>query len=252
MELTNNLIKAIHMLSQKKRRDEDGCFVAEGTKCVLDTVEHFKCRHLFASKAWIDSHVAETRCFGFVEATRVQLDRMSMLKTPSDVLAVYDKPDWTLNADEIADSLTLVLDGVQDPGNLGTIMRIADWFGIRNIVCSEDTADVYNPKVVQATMGAIARVRVFYCGLDEFLSQFPDLPVYGTFLDGDDIYAAPLSEAGLLIMGNEGRGISPKVEQLVNRRLFIPPYPGGVATSESLNVGMATAIAVSEFRRRIR
>ena len=151
-------------------------------------------------------------------------------------------------------ALVLALDDVPDPGNMGTIVRLADWFGIRDIVCSEATADCFNPKVVQATMGAIPRVRVHYLPLSGLLEKAlsDGIPVYGTFLDGDDIYGAELSADGILVMGNEGKGIGPDVEKCVSRRLYIPSYPGGTATSESLNVAVATAVACAEFRRRLR
>lgn len=148
--------------------------------------------------------------------------------------------------------LVLALDGVQDPGNLGTIIRLADWFGISHIICSMDTADAYSPKTVMATMGAIARVRVHYVDLPRLLAECgADVPVYGTFLDGTDIYAEPLSAAGVVVMGNEGNGISDAVAQSVNRRLFIPSFPADRPTSESLNVAIATAITCAEFRRRM-
>jgi TrmH family RNA methyltransferase len=147
-------------------------------------------------------------------------------------------------------SLCLALDDVQDPGNLGTIIRIADWFGIEDIFCSRGTVDVYNPKVVQATMGAIARVRVHYVDLPEFIASMGSTPVYGTFLDGKDMYGCQLSGNGLIVMGNEGNGISGEIERMVNNKLYIPNYPAERATSESLNVAVATAIVCAEFRRR--
>ena len=141
---------------------------------------------------------------------------------------------------------------MQDPGNLGTIIRIADWFGIRQLFCSPDTADCYNPKVVQATMGSLARVNISYCQLDHLIESLPpDVPIYGTLLDGDNIYEADLQKGGLLVMGNEGNGISPELRQRVTHRLLIPPYPGDRQTAESLNVATATAICCAEFRRRI-
>jgi len=146
--------------------------------------------------------------------------------------------------------LCLALDEVQDPGNLGTIIRIADWFGIEHIFCSQGTADVYNPKVVQATMGALARVHVHYVNLSELIDSLPDIPVYGTFLDGTNIYEQELSQTGIIVMGNEGNGISPEVRKVINRRLYIPNYPANRPTSESLNVAVATAITCAEFRRR--
>ena len=176
--------------------------------------------------------------------------RMSQFSTPSDVIAVYDLPEYTLDISDLANELTIVLDTVQDPGNLGTIIRIADWFGVKNIVCSDTTVDAFSHKVIQATMGAISRVKVHYCDLDEFLTEASGLPIYGTYLEGSNIYDANLKDSGLLIMGNEGRGISPKLEKYVTHKLHIPSFPPDCTTSESLNVGVATAIAVSEFRRR--
>ena len=140
----------------------------------------------------------------------------------------------------------------QDPGNLGTIIRLADWFGIEDIFCSTGTVDVFNPKTVQATMGAIARVKVHYCDLPKLISSLKGIPVYGTFLDGNIIYSETLSANGLIVMGNEGNGISREVEALINRRLYIPNYPQERETSESLNVAIATAVVCAEFRRRLR
>ena len=142
-----------------------------------------------------------------------------------------------------------MLDGVQDPGNLGTIARVADWFGIRHIICSPDTADIYNPKAVQATMGALARVKFYYTELAMVLSQYSG-PIYGTFLDGNNIYKEELSRNGIIVMGNEGKGISQRTREMINRRLLIPNYPEGTLTTESLNVAIATSIVCAEFRRR--
>ena len=148
--------------------------------------------------------------------------------------------------------LTIALDGVQDPGNLGTIIRIADWFGISDIICSHDTVDAFSPKVVQATMGSIARVHIHYADLENLIKALPDnYPVYGTFLDGSDLYDKQLSAGGIIVMGNEGKGISQPVRALVNQRLLIPNYPKGRKTADSLNVAIATAITCAEFRRRI-
>jgi TrmH family RNA methyltransferase len=147
--------------------------------------------------------------------------------------------------------LSLVLDGIQDPGNMGTIVRVADWFGIEDIICSPDTADIYNPKTVQATMGAIARVKVHYTNLKDFLQKHNHLPIYGTFLEGKNIYCESLSENGFIVMGNEGNGIRPETEKAINRKLFIPSFPFEREASESLNVGVATGIICGEFRRRL-
>jgi TrmH family RNA methyltransferase len=161
-------------------------------------------------------------------------------------------PSSVLNKDDLKNKLSLVLDSVQDPGNLGTIIRIADWFGIENIICSQDSVDVYNPKVVQSTMGAIFRVKTHYMPLEELFSMNEDLqlPVYGTLLDGDNIYSKDLSQSGLIIMGNESKGINPVYQSFITDKLFIPFYPEGQKRSESLNVGIATAIVCAEFRRQ--
>ena len=173
-----------------------------------------------------------------------------MLKTPQQVLAVFRQPEYVLNTSILRDSLCLALDDVQDPGNLGTIIRLADWFGIEHIICSSNTVDIYNPKTVQATMGGIARVKTYYTPLPDLIRSLGDIPVYGTFLDGKNIYGQPLSRNGLIVMGNEGNGISKEVEALINQKLYIPNYPQERETSESLNVAIATAIVCAEFRRQ--
>lgn len=250
MNITNNLIKLISSLSQKKYRTENGCFTVEGTKCVRDTWEHFNCRWIVATNSWYERFGHSGMLNKVYIATKQQMERMTNFSTASDVIAVYDLPEYDLNEDEVRNGLTLVLDTIQDPGNLGTIIRIADWYGIKNIICSDTTVDVFNHKVIQATMGAISRVKVHYRDLEEFFSQDWNLPVFGTYLDGKNIYERELSDKGFIIMGNEGKGISPKLEEFVTDRLFLPAYPMNVETSESLNVGVATAITVSEFRRR--
>ncbi|MCM1504991.1 MAG: RNA methyltransferase [Muribaculum sp.] len=251
--MTNRLRKMVASLDGAKERRESGLFVVEGTKCVLDTLKYFQSRYIFATKAWQLRYRNEITEFGdaITNAARADLERMSHLSTPPQVLAVYEMPKYELSEAEFKSNLTLVLDRIQDPGNLGTIIRVADWFGIRQIICSEDTVDVFSPKVVQATMGAISRVRVLYIDLVEFLKKYgDDTPCYGTFLYGQDIYNAKLADSGFIVMGNEGQGISDSVAACVGSRLWIPSYPKNAVTSESLNVGTATAITLSEFRRR--
>ena len=190
-----------------------------------------------------------------IHVTEEELTRASFLKTPQEVMAVFEYGDeGACDTSLPLTELCLALDEVQDPGNLGTIIRMADWFGIRHIYCSPATADAYNPKVVQATMGALARVRLHYTPLPALLDELKGqgVPLYGTFLDGEDLYEKSLTPHGLIIMGNEGNGISSEVATYVNERLFIPNYPLGVETSESLNVATATAIICAEFRRRMR
>jgi TrmH family RNA methyltransferase len=186
-----------------------------------------------------------------IEVSGEELTRASLLKTPQDVLAVFEQPQYTTNPEVLSSALCLALDDVQDPGNLGTIIRLADWFGIEHIFCSQGTVDVYNPKVIQATMGAIGRVKIHYLPLKEFILSLPnDYPIYGTFLNGENLYEKPLKTAAMIIMGNEGNGISPEIEKLVSDKILIPNFPAGRETSESLNVAVATAITCAEFRRQ--
>lgn len=249
--LSKNKIKYIHSLELKKNRQADNVFVAEGPKVVGDLMVLAAPRLLFATAEWLAAHGARLRPEDteIAEVTEDELRKISFLQHPQKVLAVFEQQKTTADAFR-RDELTICLDGVQDPGNLGTIIRIADWFGIRTIICSQDTADVYNPKVVQATMGSIARVRVAYTDLDAFLGSMPDeMPVYGTLLDGKNIYGQQLTPHGILVMGNEGKGISPSVRRYLNRSLFIPNFSANSETAESLNVAVATAIVCSEFRR---
>lgn len=251
--LSKNKQKLIRQMSLKKHRDELGLFLAEGPKVVGDLLGHFPCRLLAATAEWLEEH-PEAKADEVVEVSADGLQQASLLKTPRDVLALFARPADSLEnlAAVPARSLTLALDGVQDPGNVGTILRVADWFGIEDVFCSIDTADAFSPKTVQATMGALARVRVHYINdMEAFLSSLPKgVPVYGTFLDGDDVYRQPLSHHGVIVMGNEGNGISASVARCVNHRLLIPSFPPERPTSESLNVAIATAVVCAEFRRR--
>lgn len=248
--LTNRIRKEVASLGDARSRRESGCFVAEGSKCVRDTWGHFECVHLFATLRWYDENRSRLAGFEPIVVSHGEIGRMSQLKTPGEVIAVYRIPERQFEAERFSSGLAIALDGVQDPGNLGTIMRVADWFGVENILCSPDTVDCFNPKVVQATMGAIARVNVVYADLCEAFGQLPGVPLFGTFLDGNDIYKERLPESGIIVMGNEGKGISRGVSGIINNRLLIPSYPAGRQTSESLNVAMATGIVLSEFRRR--
>ncbi len=250
MQLSKNHIKLIQSLALKKHRDALGLFVAEGDKCVADLLPLLSCSLLVATQQFLD-RVSVSPSVQVVATDHVSLQKASLLNAPQQAIAVFAKPDRSLLADDLLSGLTLMLDTVQDPGNLGTIVRIADWFGISRIVCSPATADVFNPKTVQATMGAIGRVPVFYTPLLPLLQSLQNkVPVFGTFLEGDNIYQASLPSSAVILMGNEGKGISPEVAQMVSSKLFIPNFPVGVPTSESLNVAVATAITCSEFRRR--
>ncbi|MGL5273233.1 MAG: TrmH family RNA methyltransferase [Phocaeicola sp.] len=248
--LSKNKIKLIRSLESKKKRNEEALFVAEGPKLVGDLLGHFECKLIVATCNWLKEHIKINGC-EYIEVTQEELSKASFQKTPQEVLALFKQPNYTCSANAAKEGLCLALDDVQDPGNLGTIIRIADWFGIEHIFCSIGTVDVYSPKTIQATMGALARVKVHYVDLPRFLSSLEDTPLYGTFLDGDVIYTESLSKNGVIIMGNEGKGVSSEVEKQVNKRLYIPNYPSDKESSESLNVAVATAIVCAEFRRQL-
>ncbi len=252
--ISKNKIKYIHSLEMKKNRDREGVFVAEGPKCVGDLLEACQAVTVIGTADWISAHRTALTAQGCetIQVEEADLQKASFLKCPQQVVAIFKQKHRELIPGEMADKLILALDGVQDPGNLGTIVRIADWFGIADIVCSRDTADIYNPKVVQSTMGSIARVNVHYTDIVQFIGSMPDTtPVYGTMLEADDMYAQALSGNGIIIMGNEGKGISQDVRRHITHGLRIPSYPAGRPTAESLNVAIATAIVCAEFRRRM-
>ena len=252
--LSKAKIKLIQSLEHKKKRREEQLFVAEGPKVVGDLLPYFTCHLIVATPAWLARN-PQVKASEIIEVTPDELRKASFLKAPQDVLALFALPNATASPSVAATELCLALDDVQDPGNLGTIIRLADWFGIRHIFCSIGTTDAFSPKTVQASMGAIARVSVHYTNLTELLTTLreahPSTPIYGTFLDGNNLYHESLSPHGIIVMGNEGNGISPTTEQLVTHKLLIPNYPEGCPTSESLNVAIATAITCAEFRRRM-
>ena len=241
--ITKAEIQSIKALADKRGRVEQGAFIAEGEKLVAELrASHLAVRKVYATKPlFADAEVIAER----------DMERISQLKTSNSTLAVVEIPRYNLADAKPDKNLVLALDRVQNPGNLGTIIRLADWFGITDIVCSVDSADCFNPKVVQATMGAIIRVRVHYTDLQRWLSEqrSKGVKIYGTFLDGENIYKTEKGSCGVIVMGNEGQGISPECEQSVTHRLYIPPYPADNPGSESLNVAIATAITCSEFRR---
>ena len=248
--LSKNKIKYIRSLDMKKNRKEERAFVAEGHKLVGDLLGHFVCKLIVATRSWLDRNT-NVNALEIIEVTQEELSRASLQKTPQEVLAIFEQPSYDMQPDVGFHSLCLALDDIQDPGNLGTIIRLADWFGIEHIFCSMGTVDVYNPKTIQATMGALARVKLHYCDLSSLITSLTNVPVYGTFLDGDNMYEKELAPYGLIVMGNEGNGVSAEVANLVNERLYIPNYPPHRDTSESLNVAMATGIICAEFRRRM-
>ena len=274
-------IQQIRGLERKKNRLEERLFVAEGPKLVGELLATMHPNYVAATEEWLE---ANRKRLGNIEVDLVsetELQRASLLQHPQEVIALFPLPEWEASLADVAPhELCLALDGVQDPGNLGTITRLADWFGIHHIFCSSDCADIFNPKATQATMGAIARVQLHYIDLltelhtlDKEVNKAKSLPltgemegwgskslplkgeqegvpVYGTFLDGTNIYEQELSHNGVIIMGNEGRGIKKETAALVSHRLLIPPYPADRTTVESLNVAIATAIICAEFRRR--
>lgn len=240
--VSKNQIKLITALQQKKYRKQEGLFIAEGIKVIQELLNsNFELHHLYTTN---EESIDFLKQVNTTLITEAELKKISALTTPNECLAVFkippaEKVDYT--------ELTVALDDVRDPGNLGTIIRLCDWFGVKQLICSEQCADVYNPKVVQATMGSLARVNVVYANLQEFLSESA-LPVYGTFMDGNNIYTMNLPEKGIIIMGNEANGISEAVGQMVSQRISIPRF-GDLQKTESLNVATATAIILSEFRR---
>jgi len=251
--ISKNQIKYIHQLELKKFRKQEGLFIAEGHKVVGDLLRAgFKPRQIFAVQDWITDNSSQLSVLDsqLSEVNLEELTRLSLLQHPQQVLALFPIPDeQTILSPKNA--LSILLDNVQDPGNLGTIIRIADWFGIDTIYCSLGTVDAWNPKVVQATMGSIARVHIKYVDPQLLFDSLPDkFPVYGTFLDGDNIYTQQLSQQGIIVMGNEGNGISDAVRSRVTHKLLIPDFHKG-DTADSLNVAIATAITCSEFRRRM-
>ncbi len=242
-----NEIKFVKSLEQKKFRDQYGMFIVEGEKIVAEAE---------------NSSFEVDRVYRISEIGEAAMARMSLLHSPSPALAVVRKPkemEFDLKSpsgQELSRGLYLALDGIRDPGNMGTILRIADWFGINAVFASEDSVDVFNPKVVQSTMGAVFRVRFRYCDIPGLCRSVSGSggSVYGTFLDGEDIYSKELRTGvdapALIIIGNEAKGISPEVGETVTERLYIPSYPRGEQGSESLNAAVATAITIAEFRRR--
>lgn len=249
--LSKNQLKLVRSLELKKNRKKEGLFVAEGPKVVGDLLRAGYVPHSIfmvqGSGFMVQGSGARVQVSSFL-VTDDELRKLSFLQHPQEVLALFEIPQsqkLTANSQKLA----IALDGIQDPGNLGTIIRIADWFGITTIYCSEDTADCYNPKVVQATMGSLAHINIVYTDLEALLRQY-DGPIYGTLLDGQNIYQQELSSEGIIVMGNEGNGISPAIRQLVTHKLLIPNYNPSSETAESLNVAIATAITCAEFRRR--
>ena len=240
--VSKNQIKLISSLHQKKFRQSNELFIAEGVKVIQELLDaSFEVEHIYVTSPIF----TELSANKFSLISDDELKKMSALTVPNNCLAVFKMP---VQKPVVLEGLILALDSIRDPGNLGTIIRICDWFGIRQIICSPDTVDLYNPKVIQATMGSIARVNCVYTELLPILEQ-SDLPVFGTFMDGENIYKSDLADQGIIVMGNEANGISAAVESFVKSRIAIPRF-GDLQQTESLNVATATAIILSEFRRK--
>ena len=250
MSLSKNKISYIQSLKQKKYRNQYNTFVAEGSKLIFDLLPHMQCQLLVLADDMKENVSTGYEVEETIIATVIEIKKASHLTTPPDAIAVFYQTQHDFTKIDLTHKLSLILDGVQDPGNLGTIIRIADWFGIENIFCSHDTVDVYNTKTVQATMGALSRVNIHYANIIELIAQHSNSPIYGTFLNGENIYKETLTPEGFIVMGNEGKGIRPEIEQLITHRLYIPSFSTNNTTSESLNVAVATSVVCSEFRRR--
>ncbi len=251
--LSKNTIKHIQSLSIKKYRTQFLEFIAEGEKIIHELLlSDIHIKSIYATPQWLDKNKNELqKADEYRAVNEIELKKISNLSTPNEVLIVCKIPKNELNIDYLKNELSIVLDNVQDPGNFGTIIRLADWFGIKNIICSKESADCYNPKVIQATMGSITRVKIHYedlVSLFEKLSIQTKLPVYGALLNGKNIYEQKLSSHGIIIMGNESNGISNEIRSFIKQPLFIPSFNSNKEI-DSLNVAMATAIICSEFKR---
>lgn len=239
--VSKNQIKRITSLLQKKNRKQEQLFFVEGVKGVQELLDsNFELVELFTTNNELFS-VDKSKVYAITES---ELQKISALTTPNTCLALFKIPAAVSFEEK---GLLVALDDVRDPGNLGTIIRLCDWFGIKTLYCSEESVDVYNPKVVQATMGSISRVNVVYGNLEKLLSE-TKLPVFGTFMDGKNIYKEQLPSEGIIVMGNEANGISKPIENLISQRIAIPRF-GDLQATESLNVATATAIILSEFKR---
>ena len=249
--------KVVKSLSTSKGRRNEHAFVTERTKNVLELLNSsFRLRWLIAGNLWFESHkelhVDSGKC---LIATRADMERMTSLNTPSEVIAVFELPEAPTDIIFHKSKLYLALDAIQDPGNLGTIIRLADWFGVDTILAGAGTVDAFNPKCIISSMGSISRVKVFECNLEKTIAtaRHEGLNIWGTFMDGTSIYDIDSNQrsGGIIVMGNEGNGISPHIAELVSKRITIPSFPPGSEGPESLNVAMATAIILSEFRRTL-
>ena len=245
-------IKRVKSLQQKKFREEEHCFVAETPKIVEEILNSaWPVEAVYGLKSWIDANWKRFARHTLEEVSPKELERISGLQTPNQVLAVVKKPNISLDLETVFSDTCLMLDDIRDPGNLGTILRIADWFGIKNVVCSDESVEYTNPKCIQASMGSFLRVSVHYGGLAQFLSdKNVDVPIYGSFMEGENIYQTELSSKACMVIGNEAHGISKSLEPLITKKIHIPSFSNEPNHAESLNASIATAIFCSELKRR--
>ena len=250
--ISKNQIKHIQSLHSKKNRDQDGLFIIEGIKLVTEFISQskFNVKEVFAIPEYINNHKSGLvkNHIAFTEITEEELKKVSLQTTPNKALAIVNVAKQELNTPLLNTSTTLYLDDIRDPGNLGTIIRIADWFGIKQIICSSNCTELYNPKTLQASMGAVLRVNVITHNFEELLPQLKDMPIYGAVLEGKNIYTSQLKN-GLIIIGNEANGISNEVLKHITHRITIPAANSN--GSESLNAANACAIICSEFHRQL-
>jgi len=250
--ISKNKIKLIQSLAKKKGRDDSGLFIAEGDKLIAELIKaNFLIEYLISTNELLS--VENQKNCEIITTTESEMKKISLLKTAPSLLAIVKQPAIFTHINPLPDDLILVLDTIQDPGNLGTIIRLASWFGIQTIICSEGCVDCFNPKVIQATMGAIAHVQLIYTNLNDLLIQAlnENRTIYGTFLEGENIYKCELEKNGLIVFGNEGNGISEELKKHIKSKIFIPSFNNKNKTIESLNVSTAASIVCSEFRRRI-
>jgi TrmH family RNA methyltransferase len=256
--ISKGQIQFIRSLEQKRVRDESGCFIAEGDKLVQEALglskrSQFQIKTICGVAKWLNTQLKDIELpdTEIIEISERDLARVSLLKTPNQVVSVISRDILEVPEFDFDTELLIGLDQVQDPGNVGTIIRLADWYGLGGVIASRDSADFFSPKVVQASMGSVFRVKFMTVELFEFLQSLPPgYPIYGTRLDGQDLYSATLTSNGLILMGNESKGLSPGLNQLTTKSLFIPDFSTAKTKPESLNVSIAAAIVCSEFRRR--
>ena len=252
--ISKNTVKLIHSLSQKKYRKKENLFLVEGDKNVLDALRSkIKVSHLFATQTFLsENKPGVNNAAEITEADSTEIKKASLQKKPQNCIALCEIPDPNKFPGELEKNLSLYLDGIQDPGNLGTILRICDWFGIEYIFCSPDTADIYNPKVVQASMGSICRTNVIYAGFENVagLARVSKAKITGAFLDGENIFTGNIPAKAILVVGNEGNGIRKKVENGIDKKIMIPHFTNEGNKAESLNVAVATGIICAEFKRQ--